>query len=137
MKPESIVPILPPNSTPAPEALPPAPDYQDYDTYDSDYSRPDYNDYNYNSGNEPSPVNSNDYSNDYNYDYNSIDQGNFKFGTGILMEFSLEFLKNSAAVCKIRAEIKKIKKNYHNRPLIHLPSYQLCRRQQNSWQMNS
>ena len=81
MKPQSIVPILPPNSTPAPEARPPAPDYQDYDTYDSDYSRPDYNDYNYNSGNEPSPppsVNSNDYSNDYNYDYNSIDQGNLE-----------------------------------------------------------
>ena len=45
-----IVPILPPNSTPAPEVRPPAPDYPDYD---SDYSRPDYNDYNYNSGNEP------------------------------------------------------------------------------------
>ena len=88
-----IVPILPPNSTPAPEVRPPAPDYPDYDT---DYSRPDYNDYNYNSGNEPSPppppVSSNDYSNDYNYEYydNSIDQGKFKFEPGILMEFSLE-----------------------------------------------
>ena len=89
-----IVPILPPNSTPAPEVRPPAPDYPDYDT---DYSRPDYNDYNYNSGNEPSPppppVSSNDYSNDYNYEYydNSIDQGKFKFEPRILMEFSLEF----------------------------------------------
>ena len=90
-----IVPILPPNSTPAPEVRPPAPDYPDYD---SDYSRPDYNDYNYNSGNEPSPppplpVSSNDYSNDYNYEYydNSIDQGNFEFEPGISKEFSLEF----------------------------------------------
>ena len=64
------MPILPPNTTPAPEVRAPS-DYQDYN---NDYNRPDYNQYDYSSGNGQ------DY-NSYDYDSNNIDQGNGFFYT--------------------------------------------------------